>query len=186
MARKNGKSDTPAASPSYEPTRAAKLRAPDGAPPPLPPAASRDADGFGSGDEDGLRMLAALETLTSLEPDYSDDDFATEASITIIDAAGHELVAAAFSDDPQDLRSLRQLLEPAGRAPEPALLLNGYETFLGPGDEAIVEIVEAAPETDDAATAPANSRATQPASLTERLAAATGPGARFLKALSGG
>ena len=37
---------------------------------------SRDADdpnGFGAADEDGLRMLAALETLTSLEPDYSDD-----------------------------------------------------------------------------------------------------------------
>lgn len=178
------KADTQDPFAGYEPTRAAKLRAHDEAPPPLPPSASDDGEGFGSGDEDGLRMLAALETLTSLEPDYS-DDFAAEASITIIDAAGHELVAAAFSDDPEDIRSLRRSREPADRGADPALLLNGYETFLGPGDEAIVEIVEATPEQDDAVTAPSKSRAAQPASLTERLAAAAGPGARFLKALSG-
>ena len=51
----------------YEPTRPARLRE---EPPPLPVPTADDGEGFGNADEDGLRMLAALETLTSLEPDY--------------------------------------------------------------------------------------------------------------------
>lgn len=184
VARKRGRKGRADPSAGYAPTRAAKLRTPDNTPPPLPPAATDDAEGFGSDAGDGLRMLAALETLTSLEPDYS-DDLAAEASVTIIDAAGHDLVAAAFSAEPDDYRARRRRLEPQAASPESSLLLNGYETFLGPGDEAIVEIVEPA-EADDAPAAPVKSSSAQPASLTERLAAATGPGARFLKALSGG
>ncbi len=111
----------------YEPTRPARLRGATDEPPPLPPPVD-DADGFGSADEDGLRMLAALETLTSLEPDYS-DDLTAEASVTIIEAAGYDVVAEALARDPADGRSLRALLQ--GRDEPPRLLLNGYETFGG-------------------------------------------------------
>jgi hypothetical protein len=166
----------------YEPTRTARLRDRDTDPPPIP-LQTATADRFGSEDEDGLRMLAALETLTSLEPDYF-DDLASEASVTIIDAAGHELVSDAF-DGYVVPRSVRSLRETANFREEPGLLLNGYETFLGPGDEAIVEIVQIEPTTDFEEEAPDKSIADQPTSLTQRLAAAVGPSGRFLKALSG-
>lgn len=164
----------------YEPTRPSKLRA--DAPPPLPPPAERHSDGFGTADEDGLRMLAALETLSSLEPDYS-DDLAAEASVTIIESFGDDVVAEALTSDMPN-RPLRALLR-EDKGPE--LLLNGYETFLGPGDEATVEIVEigAAFAEDTAGTEPA----IQSTSLAERIAAVAGRGAtgsRFFKALSGG
>ncbi|MFA5898873.1 MAG: hypothetical protein WC829_07135, partial [Hyphomicrobium sp.] len=139
---------------------------------------SPDPYGFGGADEDGLRMLAALETLTSLEPDYY-DDLAAEASVTIIEAAGADVVAGAFSPDEPDDRPLRSLLR---ADPEPALLLNGYETFLAPGEEATVEIVQVDPLFDDRRPC---TRAAQPASLSERIAAATGRGGRFFRALSG-
>jgi hypothetical protein len=169
----------------YEPTRPARLRGATDEPPPLPPLPVDDADGFGSADEDGLRMLAALETLTSLEPDYS-DDLNAEASVTIIEAAGYDVVAEALARDPADGRSLRALLQ--GRDEPPRLLLNGYDTFGGPGEEATVEIVHVvhdfeAPETT------IRKPAANPASLAERIAAVTGRGAaggRFFKALSGG
>lgn len=165
----------------YEPTRPSKLRQ-VGEPPPLPPPAERHVDGFGTADEDGLRMLAALETLTSLEPDYS-DDLTAEASVTIIESFGDDAVAEALTADPN--RPLRALLE-EDRGPE--LLLNGYETFVGTGDEATVEIVEIGEPfaEDESAT---EGPATQPASLAERIAALAGrnaPGGRFFKALSGG
>ena len=44
-------------------------------------------------------MLAALETLTSLEPDYS-DDLTAEASVTIIESAGYDVVAEALAAMP--------------------------------------------------------------------------------------
>lgn len=165
----------------YEPTRTARLRLSGAEPPPLP---DRQAlgDGFGAADEDGLRMLAALGTLTSLEPDYSDDFAAEEASVTIIDATDDGTVAAAFAAQPVDTRPLRRLIE---QPAEPALLLNGYETFLGPGDEAMVEIVNVSTLPQEPEPEPPSKTYVRPASLTERLAAATGPGARFLKALSG-
>ncbi len=182
MKRSKGNRNSIGSDAGYEPTRTAKLRARDTDPPPIPsPTAA--ADRFGSEDEDGLRMLAALETLTSLEPDYF-DDLASEASVTIIDAAGHELVADAF-DAGSGARPVRSLRETANLREEPGLLLNGYETFLGPGDEAIVEIVQIEPATDFEEEAPSQSFADQPASLTQRLAAAVGPSGRFLKALSG-
>ncbi|MCZ7595728.1 MAG: hypothetical protein M5U16_13140 [Hyphomicrobium sp.] len=167
----------------YEPTRPARLRGSGAEPPPLPPPASEGSDGFGTADEDGLRMLAALETLTSLEPDYS-DELAAEASVTIIESAGHDIVAEALGAETSS-RPLRALLHGDDQVPE--LLLNGYETFTGPGDEATVEIVEA---THDFAAfeQSAEPQAAQPASLAERIAAVTGRGAgsRFFKALSGG
>ena len=166
----------------YEPTRPSKLRRAD-EPPPLPPPAERHSDGFGTADEDGLRMLAALETLSSLEPDYS-DDLASEASVTIIESFGDDVVAEALTADMPN-RPLRSLLH-EDKGPE--LLLNGYETFLGAGDEATVEIVEiGAAFAEDAAGT--EQPAPQPASLAERIAAVAGRGAagsRFFKALSGG
>jgi hypothetical protein len=169
----------------YEPTRPSRLRGATEEPPPLPPLPDDDAEGFGNAGEDGLRMLAALETLTSLEPDYS-DDLTAEASVTIIETAGYDVVAEALARDPADGRSLRALLQ--GRDEPPRLLLNGYETFGGTGEEATVEIVEVvhdfeAPETT------ARKPTANPTSLAERIAAATGRGAaggRFFKALSGG
>src|SRR5262245_48996900 len=77
---------------AYEPTRAAKLRT-SAQPPPLPTAADEASGGFGAADEDGLRMLAALETLTSLEPDYAVDLAVEEASVTIIESFDHDAVA---------------------------------------------------------------------------------------------
>jgi hypothetical protein len=167
----------------YAPTRPSKLRG-TGEPPPLPPPACAHTDGFGTADEDGLRMLAALETLTSLEPDYS-DDLAAEASVTIIESAGDDIVAEALRADTRG-RPLRALLQDDDRSPE--LLLHGYESFTGPGDEATVEIVEIAHTFEDSVptTRPAT---TQPASLAERIAAVAGrnsAGSRFFKALSGG
>lgn len=168
----------------YQPTRPARLRPLDSEPPPLPPPpASLEDGGFGEADEDGLRMLAALETLTSLEPDYF-DDLAAEASVTIIESADH----GAFGADAGEARPLRELLRQSDQMDsEPALLLNGYETFLTFGEEATVEIVEVGPhfESADAAEPPAKPHSPQPSSLAERIAAATGPSGRFFKALSG-
>lgn len=168
----------------YEPTRPSRLRGAGDEPPPLPPAAADDGEGFGHAGEDGLRMLAALETLTSLEPDYS-DDVAAEASVTIIESAGHDVVAEALGGAAGGSRSLHARLHDFD-APDAALY--DYDDFSGPGDEATVEIVEAVHTFD----APEPSRGTQPgnpSSLAERIAAATGRGAagsRFFKALSGG
>jgi hypothetical protein len=168
----------------YEPTRPSRLRGATEEPPPLPPLPIDDAEGFGAADEDGLRMLAALEALTSLEPDYSDDPIA-EASVTIIEAAGYDVVAEALARDPADGRSLRALLQ--GRDEPPRLLLNGYETFGGSGEEATVEIVHVGHDFEAPETTTRKPTA-NPASLAERIAAATargGTGHRFFKALSG-
>ena len=131
-------------------------------------------------------MLAALQTLTSLEPDYS-DDLAAEASVTIIETAGSVVFDEPLAGDAADPRPLRHLIEgrPLEESRAPQLLLNGYETFLGPGDEAIVEIVEISDPPEEPQTATDQPRSAQPASLVDRLAAATGSGGRFFKALSG-
>ena len=172
-----------AASGGYEPTRPARLR---DEPPPLPEHLPDDGEGFGNAGEDGLRMLAALETLTSLEPDYT-DDLNAEASVTIIESAGYDVVAEALARDADEGRSLRSLLQSRDEAPR--LLLNGYESFNGAGEEATVEIVEAPhPHAFDAPEVPGKLHRVNPTSLAERIAVATGRGAvgsRFFKALSG-
>lgn len=131
-------------------------------------------------------MLAALETLTSLEPDYSPDDFEDltgEASVTIIEVVAPGAVEEALRGE-ADIPPLRDLLSAARADPQPGLLLDGYETFLGAGEEAMVEIVEVAPSLDavDRTTMP---HAPQATSLTERLAGVEGRSGRFLKALFG-
>lgn len=164
----------------YRPTRPARMAAPGGEPPPIPPASSSE-HGFGADEEAGLRMLAALQTLTSLEPDYS-DDLAAEASVTIIETAGNVVFDDPGAGNSADPRPLRHLIE---ERRDPQLLLNGYETFLGHGDEAIVEIVEISDPQEAPEKGPERPISMQPASLVERLAAATGRGGRFFKALSG-
>lgn len=159
----------------YEPTRPVRLLTPDAGPPPLPEAASLDPGDFGAADEDGLRMLAALETLTSLEPDYYEDP-TSEASITIVETAG----AIAYDEG---ARPLRRLTEDTHS--DPALLLNGYETFLCLGEEATVEIIEVVHTFDTPEQPPPLPRTAQPSSLVDRLASVTGRGGRFFKALSG-
>lgn len=177
---KDNGADRLAAVSGYPSRRPAKLRSADVEPPPVPSTAYDVLAGFGAGDEDGLRMIAALETLTSLEPDYS-DDLTAEASVTIIETAGGDAFDGARAPD---RRPLRYLLDESRLEPE--LLLNGYETFLGQGDEASVEIVEVRYSFDEPEPVPAKTTAAQPTSLAERLAAATGASGRFLKALSGG
>lgn len=185
MATRSGKLEG-AAHAGDPPARSPRARHGDDVPPPLPPPLPAPDEAFGAADEDGLRMLAALGTLTSLEPDYS-DDVAAEASVTIIEAVDSDAVIEALADPvPLTARHFERRGLPQD---DPVLLLNGYETFLGPGDEAFVEIVEAPPELaddDEEDERPARPRGGQPASLAERLAAATGRGGRFFKALSGG
>jgi len=131
-------------------------------------------------------MLAALETLTSLEPDYS-DDLAAEASVTIIEAADAGAIADVFGDATS--RPSRTGL-PAEDAPM-RLLLNGHEDYSGSvaffDEEATVEIIEAPLAFEDG-DEPRRREASQPASLSERIASVAGRGAggRFFKALSGG
>lgn len=165
--------------PGYEPTRPSRLRQ-DAEPPPLPAGADA-GDGFGTADEDGLRMLAALETLNSLEPDYSDDLTVEEASITIIEAFDHGAVAEAFGNGDARMPYTARRVDDGA----PTLLLNGYETFLGVGEEASVEIVEVGPsfEAEPADQVPLVHASS---SLAERLAStARWPRGRFFKALSG-
>lgn len=168
-----------APAPGYEPARAAKLRGRAAQPPPIPQ--TRPEAVFGASQEDGLRMLAALQTLTSLEPDYS-DDLAAEASVTIIETAGSFASGDPVAGKATGPRPLRRQIDENG---EPQLLLNGYETFLGPGDEAIVEIVEISRPQEEPQTVSEQPCPTQSASLVERLSNATGRGSRFFKALSG-
>jgi hypothetical protein len=122
----------------YEPTRRPRLRLVDLAPPPVPVREVDEGDGFGNAPEDGLRMLAALETLTSLEPDFC-DDIAAEASVTIIECAAYE------ADDDRTPSSaevvpLRSRLHDVEEHPDDLDLDDVPLHALA--DEAIVEIVE--------------------------------------------
>jgi hypothetical protein len=106
-----------------------------------PPPVPLPLDGFGNADEDGLRMLAALETMPSLEPDFG-DDLADEATVTIIErrpdpAAGSAPALGRASRTPA--RSLRSRLEDIGGAP--AVRIDEPTGVPEIDDEAAVEIV---------------------------------------------
>lgn len=166
-------------------------------PPPVPSPVEFDPDGFGSDDEDGLRMLAALGAMTSLEPDYSSesaDDFSGEASVTIIEATvmpapARPFGAAQRERQPSASLSVRDgyppmVVEPA----EPDAVADSDEigVLSALREEAEVEIIypdQAVPELLGATP----TRAEKPASLSERIAAVAGrsAGSRFIKALSG-
>jgi hypothetical protein len=123
---------------AYESARRPKLvGAARSEPPPVP----EPLDGFGNAAEDGLRMLAALETLPSLEPDFG-DDLAAEATVTIIErrpdpVAGSAPTAVRAARFPA--RSLRSRLEDVGATHE----AGAVETVGVPvtDEEAAVDIV---------------------------------------------
>jgi hypothetical protein len=144
----------------YRSPRKPKLRgAVEPRPPRLPkPGEEYLYDEFGSAAEDGLRMLAALETMPSLEPDFGDDPSA-EAAVTIVEQTGagsggtsDKDVASAQNVRDRSLRArLDEMASPfdADADYDPALL--------GPIEEATVEIVEVrktATDNDFAAFAP--------------------------------
>jgi hypothetical protein len=125
---------------AYESARRPKLvGAARSEPPPVP----LPPDGFGSAAEDGLRMLAALETLPSLEPDFG-DDLAAEATVTIIEHRPDPLAASRASPGRTTrapARSLRSRLEDIGGASAA-----GADDRVGvrvTDEEAAVEIVDA-------------------------------------------
>jgi len=125
----------------YQPARKPKLRAPVvTAPPPVPvPPATQAKDfNFGEAEEDGLRMLAALESMDSLEPDFC-GDLVAEASVTIIARAEIETQPV---EEPEELPagSLRARLGDLGDAPD--IDPDEYAAYLADVEEAVVEIVE--------------------------------------------
>ncbi len=160
----------------YEPTRKSRLRPAGMEPPPLPAAAPEidDGDRFGDAPEDGLRMLAALETLTSLEPDFC-DDVTAEASVTIIERVGHD---PHHTERPgADRRSLSERLHDVGDNEDAGEDTGPYRSL---ADEAVVEIVmigDVAAVIAEPADEPA-----PPAAQERRRGRAT---SRFFKALSG-
>ena len=176
--------------PACDPMRAALVARVE--PPPVPQPSEIGAGGFGAAEEDGLRMIAALESLTSLEPDYSIDLIAeasgtiAEASVTIIEATD-DAPADAFEDPPVRLQRPLSLPKDAPiRRP-----LRSHEAYDGTADffdeEATVEIVEH-PLAFEEVDPPCSRQMPQPASLSERIASVAGrsAGRRFFKALSGG
>ncbi len=162
----------------YQPARKPKLRAPAVTqPPPLPeppPAPPRYA--FGQAEEDGLRMLAALETMDSLEPDFC-GDLVTEASVTIIERAD---TRSEPEEEPEPPRagSLRARLGGIGMAPD--IDPDEHAAYQGDVEEASVEIVEVAPLPP---AVPAAAEASAPVPLRPKRAQQAH---RFLKALIGG
>ncbi len=108
---------------------------------PRPVPAADDLDSrFGAAAEDGLRMLAALETMQSLEPDFG-EDLAAEASVTIIErAVASDAAADQEQDEAPPAGSLRARLGNAGVAPD--IIADEYAAYQGPVEEAVVEIVE--------------------------------------------
>jgi hypothetical protein len=155
----------------YKSARKPKLRAAAEHPEPPPLPALARADG-GLEAEDGLRMLAALETIESLEPDFG-DDLAAEASVTIIEravvAAPEEPHSPAVEAPQGSLRArLDEVTDPLD------IDADEYAAYVGPVEEAVVEIVEPgyAPASDPETRAPR--RRSLPV------------GHRFLKALTGG
>jgi hypothetical protein len=129
----------------YRSPRKPKLRAAAEPRPPRLPKPGEDLllDEFGSAAEDGLRMLAALETLSSLEPDFG-DDLDAEAAVTIVEQTGAGARGASDSDvaSAQKVRgrSLRARLGDMASPFDPGADYNA--ALLGPIEEATVEIVE--------------------------------------------
>jgi hypothetical protein len=123
----------------YRPQREARLRRPttsegasiEGSVRGAVPEGGNDLAGFGAAPEDGLRMLAALETMPSLEPDFAFELAPEEeASVTIIERAPAS----------RDLTSLQTRLEEISAA----LDAEGEEgePATGAAEEATVEIFE--------------------------------------------
>jgi hypothetical protein len=99
--------------------------------PSAPQSAADDPDLFGEAAEDGLRILAALEAMESLEPDFC-DGLVGDASVTIIESAAPG--ALPLSDAENTRGSARQ---------RPHVDATRHASYRGPIEEAIVEIFEA-------------------------------------------
>ncbi len=123
----------------YQPVRRPKLRAPVVTqPPPLPELPEAPHFAFGNAEEDGLRILAALETMESLEPDFC-GDLVTEASVTIIERA--EMTAEPEQEaEPPPPGSLRARLGDVRDVSD--IDPEEHAAYLGDVEEASVEIVE--------------------------------------------
>jgi hypothetical protein len=157
----------------YQPVRQPKLRAPViTQPPPLPEPPEAPRFAFGNAEEDGLRILAALETMQSLEPDFC-GDLVTEASVTIVERA--EMTAEPEEEaEPPPAGSLLARLGDVRDAPD--IDPEEHAAYLGDVEEATIEIVEVA-----STAAPAVDPALLPTPL--RVARQAH---RFFKALIGG
>jgi hypothetical protein len=129
----------------YRSPRKSKLRAPAQPRPPRLPKPGEDylLDEFGSAAEDGLRILAALETMPSLEPDFGDDPSA-EAAVTIVEHTGVSSRGTSDKDvaSAQNVRG-RSLRARLGEMARPFDADADFgPALLGPIEEATVEIVE--------------------------------------------
>lgn len=139
-----GRRTLPRSAAGYQPLRKPKLRAHlVTQPPPLPepPTPEPPCLIFGAAEEDGLRMLAALETMDSLEPDFCGDEV-TEASVTIIERAD---MAGEPEEDVELLPagSLRARLGGMGEVSD--IDPDEHAAYLAEVEEASVEIVEVVP-----------------------------------------
>ena len=161
----------------YEPSRGSRLKgsaAPEPAPEPLPksvqaPPGLDDPALLGEGVDDGLRILAALETMESLEPDFCDDP-AGEASVTIID--GVSPFEAHVEDADTALADARAAHRGATRM-VPDTDVPRTAGYLGPIEEAVVEIF------DGPVSTPATAGPSRKKKKARRVAQ------RFFKALTG-
>jgi hypothetical protein len=128
----------------YSSPRKPKLRtAVPQKPPRLPePYEGYESDDFGAAAEDGLLMLAALETMPSLEPEFGDDPTA-EAAVTIVEQTrtrsgspdGHPV-----SPRPMPRRSLTARLGDVTTQFDAEI--EPDVGLLGPTEEATVEIID--------------------------------------------
>ena len=151
----------------YQSARKPKLRSPAlVVPPPIPSDAALQeavvdydpALDEGQPEEVGLRVLAALESLPSLEPDYC-DDLAAEASVTIIERAGSN-ECAPDRGQADAAGSLSARIHGMGEAPD--IVPDEYAAYQGPIEEAVVEIVELPTDGQNAASGPESSGPTAP------------------------
>lgn len=170
----------PRSAAGYQPARKPKLRAPAATqPPPLPqpPRSQPPGSAFGHAEEDGLRMLAALETMDSLEPDFC-GDLVTEASVTIIERADSRAEPEHEDPEPAPMGSLRARLGDLGEAPD--IDPEEHAAYLSDVEEAVVEIVELPPSQPSAPAAEEIPEPFPPRSKPAQQAH------RFFKALIGG
>jgi hypothetical protein len=102
------------------------------------PTGLDDPAHLGEGVDDGLRILAALGAMESLEPDFSDDPEG-EASVTIIE--GMSLFDAHAEDADAAPADARAALRGATRR-VPDTDAPRHVAYHGPIEEAVVEIFD--------------------------------------------
>ncbi len=132
---------------AYEPVRSARLKGaaaappPEVPPPPAPAPTPADDPHLGEGVDEGLRILAALEAMESLEPDFCDDP-GGEASVTIIECAEPLAPFALFDEHVEDVRPPPRPIDRDAPREVPPTGVARYAASYGPTEEAEVEIFE--------------------------------------------